>query len=315
MLRDSLAATTGASTTMPSFLVIGAAKAGTTSLWRQLDQHPEIFMHPKKQLNFFALEGEDLDFRGKGPRDSTLHSISTIEAYREQFTGVGTETAVGEASNLYLYNPRAAARIRHYLPGVKLIAILRHPADRAYSRFLHLVREGREPIPDFARALEEEEARVRDHWYPDFHYLRMGLYHEQLERYFGLFPKEQIKIYLQKDLRSDPLGTLRDVFGFLEVDETFVPDTTVKYNVSGVPKSKALHLFLQEARKAKPFVERLLSEKQRKRVLRVASGMHNRNLIKPRLSPEVRARLIEGYREDTLKLQDLIQRDLSDWLK
>lgn len=315
MLRESQAATAGTSTTLPNFLMIGAAKAGTTSLWRQLDQHPEIFMHPKKQLNFFALEGEDLNFRGEGPRDSTLHSITTFEAYREQFDGVGSETAVGEASNLYLYNPGAAARIRHHLPDVKLIAILRHPADRAYSRFLHLVREGREPILDFARALDEEEARVRDRWYPDFHYLRMGLYHEQLERYFAVFPRQRIKIYLQEDLRSDPIGTLRDVFRFLDVDDTFVPDTTVEYNVSGVPKSKALHLFLQEARKARPYVERLLPEKQRKRVLRVASGMHNRNLTKPRLSSEVRGRLIGGYREDTLKLQDLIQRDLSAWLR
>ena len=316
MLRDSQAAIVpDTSTTMPNFLIIGAAKAGTTSMWHHLEQHPQVYMHPKKQLNFFALEGENLNFRGKGPRDTTLHSVTTIEAYRAQFSEVTNEMAVGEASNLYLYNPRAAQRIRHYLPDVKLIAILRHPADRAYSRFLHLVRLGREPISDFARALDEEEARIRDHWWPDFHYLRMGLYHEQLKRYFDLFAREQIKVYLQEDLRSDPFSVLRDVFGFLEVDDAFTPDTTIKYNVSGVPKSKGLHLLLRKLRGARPFVEPLLPEKQRQRILRIASAAHNRNLVKPRLTPEVRARLIEGYREDTLRLQDLIQRDLSAWLK
>jgi len=314
MLQESRAATAGASTTMPNFLMIGAAKAGTTSLWRQLNQHPEVFMHPKKQLNFFALEGEDLSFRGVGPEDPALHSITTIEAYREQFHGVAGEAAIGEASNLYLYNPRAAERIHTYLPDVKLIAILRHPADRAYSRFLHLVREGREQITDFSRALDEEEGRVRGNWYPDFHYLRMGLYHEQLERYFDRFPREQIKIYLQEDLKSDPLGVLRDLFRFLNVDDAFVPDTSIEYNVSGIPKNRALHLLLRKMRKARPFVEPLLPDRQRRRILRVASNVHNRNLTKPRLSPEMRERLIEAYREDTSKLERLIKRDLSAWL-
>jgi hypothetical protein len=300
---------------MPNFFIIGAAKAGTTSTWRQLEQHPEIYMHPKKQLNFFALEGENRDFRGPGPRDSTLHSVTTVEAYRKQFGGVSTETAVGEASNLYLYNPRAAGRIRHYAPDARLIAVLRHPADRAYSRFLHLVREGREPLTDFGRALDEEEKRIRDRWWPDFHYLHMGLYYAQLRRYLDVFPRNQIKIYLQEDLRSDPYGVLRDMFGFLGVDETFMPDTSVKYNVSGVPKSRLLHQLLQRSRSVRPFVERFLPEKQRQRILRVASNIHNRNLTKPELPPEVRGRLIEGYREDTLKLQELIGRDLTAWLR
>jgi hypothetical protein len=299
---------------MPNFLIIGAAKAGTTSVWRQLKQHPQIFMHPKKQLNFFALEGEDLGFRGPGPADSTLHSITSIDAYRAQFDEVTNETAIGEASNLYLYSAGAAGRIRHYLPHAKLIAILRHPADRAYSRFLHLVREGREQITDFGLALEEEEKRVRDHWWPDFHYVRMGLYHAQLKPYFELFPRSQLRIYLHEDLKSDLNGVLRDVFRFLEVDDTFVPDTAIKYNVSGVPKNKALHLILQELRSIRPFAEQFIPERQRQHILRVASAIHNRNLIKPRLSPEIRAGVIERYREDTLELQELIQRDLSAWL-
>lgn len=314
MLREGQTAATTAVGKMPNFLVIGAAKSGTTSVWRQLEQHPQIFVSPKKQLNFFALEGEDLNFRGPDPLDSTLHSITTLEAYRAQFGGVTDEIAVGEASNLYIYSPRAAARIRHYVPKVKLIAILRHPADRAYSRFLHLVRVGREQVTDFASALDKEEARIRDRWWPDFHYLSMGLYHSQLKRYYDLFPREQIKVYLYEDLQSDPLGVVQDIYRFLGADATFIPDTSIKYNVSGVPKNKTLHSLLQELRAVKPFVERVLPESQHQRISQLASRVNNRNLTKPKLSPEVRARLIEGYREDTLELQELLQRDLSAWL-
>lgn len=314
MLKSSQTATAKPSVAMPNFLIIGAAKCGTTSLWRQLQQHPQIFMHPKKQLNFFALEGECVDFRGPGYRDSTLHSITTIDAYRAQFSGVTHETAVGESSNWYIYHPKAAERIRYHLPEVKLVAVLRHPAERAYSRFLHMVREGREQITDFAQALDVEEKRIRENWWLDFHYLNVGLYHAQLERYFELFPRSQIKIYLHEDLKTDPLGVLRDLFGFLGVDDTFRPDTTVKYNVSGIPKNKTLHSFLQNLRRVRPIVERVLPEGQRRHVLRIASAVNNRNLAKPPLSPDLRQALVEGYREDTLKLQDLIQRDLSAWL-
>lgn len=314
MRGENQLATADVQTIMPNFLIIGAAKSGTTSIWHQLEQHPQIFMVPNKQLNFFALEKEDRDFRGPPPRDPSLHSIKTIEAYRAQFAEVANETAVGEASNLYLYSPTAAERIREYLPDVKLIAVLRHPAERAYSRFLHMVRNGREPLTNFAQALDEEEARIRDHWWPDFHYLHVGLYYAQLRRYFDVFPREQLKIYLYEDLRSDPLGVLQDLFRFLGVDDTFTPDASIKYNVSGIPKNENLHLFLQKLRQVRPTVERFLPEGLQHRVLRVASNIHNQNLAKPQLSPEVRMRLVEGYREDTLKLQDLIQRDLTAWL-
>jgi hypothetical protein len=314
MLEDSQVATADTLVRMPNFLIIGAAKCGTTSIWHQLEQHPQIFIHPKKQLNFFAFEDEDVDFRGPGRRDSALHSITTIEAYRAQFDGVTNEVAVGEASNLYLYEPKAAERIQYYLPEVKLVAILRHPAERAYSRFLHLVREGREQITDFARALDEEETRIRDHWWPDFHYLHVGLYHAQLKRYFDLFPHDQIKIYLYEDLKSDPLGVMQDLFRFLGVDDTFMPDTTIRYNASGIPKNRVLHSSLEKLRQVRPVVERFLPEALRQRLLRIAVDINNHNLTKPRLSREVRARLVEGYREDTLRLQHLLQRDLSTWL-
>ena len=128
--------------TMPNFLIIGAMRAGTTSLYHYLKQHPQVYMSPVKEPRFFALEGEKPD-PGR-PTDERLmnHSITDIEAYRALFQAVSKETAIGEASPLYLYSPKAPERIRHYIPDAKLIAVLRDPVERAYSHFLDIFMTG-----------------------------------------------------------------------------------------------------------------------------------------------------------------------------
>src|SRR5688572_7713518 len=128
---------------MPNFLIIGAAKAGTTSLYSYLNQHPQIFMSPVKEPNFFALEGEKLNFRGPGDAQViNRYSITQLESYRAHFKGITQETCIGEASTLYLDHPKAVERIQHYTPKARLITILRDPVERAFSNFLHAVRDG-----------------------------------------------------------------------------------------------------------------------------------------------------------------------------
>ena len=309
---------------MPNFLIVGAAKSGTTAVWHYLKQHPEIYMSPTKHTRFFSFDVEQPNFRGPAPtmrgpagrNQSVPYAITDVDAYHALFDGATNETAIGEASHSYLYQPQAARRIRNYAPDMKLIAVLRNPAERAFSHYRQMVRDGREPVADFAQALAEEEARIRNDWWPDFHYVRTGLYYDQLKRYFDLFERDQLKIYLYEDLNSDPSGLSRDIFRFLGVNESFTPQAAARYNASGRPKSKILHLVLQNLRRSMPIAERFLPEAQYRRLLRVGSTLHNQNLTKARLSPEVRRRTIDEYfREDILKLQPLIQRDLSTWLK
>lgn len=260
----------------PNFLIIGAAKAGTTSLYAYLKEHPQIYMSPLKETNFFALEGEQLLFQGPGDQDYiNKFSITKLEDYELLFQEAANEIAIGEASPLYLYSPKAPERIQHYIPDVKMIAILRNPVERAYSAFLHLVRDSREPLRDFAQALEKEEARICDHWEHIWHYQQAGFYYAQLQRYFAKFNPEQIRVYLFEDLNLNPLGILQDIFQFLGVSETFVPDISVRQNASVLPT----------------------------------------NLAKPALTTQVRQQLIEVYQEDIWRLQKLIQRDLSNWVE
>jgi hypothetical protein len=302
---------TSQSVTMPSFLVIGAAKSGTTSLYHYLAQHPDVFMSPVKEPKFFALEGERPSFRGPG--DAEADAVTTLEDYRALFEGVNGESAVGEASPLYLYLEKAVGRIKHHVPEAKFIAVLRNPVDRAYSSFLHKVRDGRETTTDFAEALASEERRIREGWAYGWHYKRRGFYHEQLNRYYEAFGREKVRVYLYEDLRRDPRGLLRDAYGFLGVDETFVPDLSLEHNVSGIPKNRLVHSLLRGRNPVKAALKPLLPEGLRKKL---TVDLQRRNLEKaPPIPPEVRRELVEEYREDVLKLQGLIDRDLSGWLR
>jgi hypothetical protein len=289
--------------TLPNFLIIGAQKAGTSSLYYYLKQHPDVYMSPVKEAHFFDL-AEGRDFR------NTIPHITGIEDYRALFRGVSKEKAVGEASPSYIYVPGTPERIRDHIPAAKLIAILRNPVDRAYSAFLHTLRSGREPLTDFARALRAEETRIRDNWHPVFHYRERGFYHVQLKRYFDLFGRDRIRVYLHEDLKADPLGLLRDIFRFLGVDEAFAPDTSVRYNVTGlvVPKNRAVYPLVRRLGTLKPVLRRLLPFGARKRIKGQVFAEP------PPLAPEVRRALREGYREDIVKLEGLIGRDLSGWL-
>ena len=298
--------------TMPNFLIIGAMKAGTTSLYYYLGQHPQIYMSPKKEPRFFALEGEKLDYRGPHNKKATSDSITNIKDYCALFQGVSIETAIGEASPLYLYSPKAPDRIKHYIPDAKLIVMLRDPAERAYSNFLHGVREGWEPLVDFAEALEQEETRVRNNWSYFWHYKRRGFYYTQLKRYFEKFDRTQIRVYLFEDWQSSNIKILHDIFRYLNVDDTYVPDSYEKYNVSGIPKIKTLHQLLHRPNPIRSALKPFLPRRLRGWVI---TNIVNRNLVRPQLPSEVRRQLVELYREDILKLQDLIQRDLSNWLQ
>ena len=148
--------------TLPNFLVIGAAKSGTSSLYMYLKQHPEIYMSPIKEPHFFSFDDESK--MTKGPGDPIHKAITNFDDYQAQFDGVTDEKAIGEASTSYLYRPEAPGRIHAMLPDAKLIVILRNPVDRAFSAYMHVVRDKRETSKDFAEALSKEESRKAAGW-------------------------------------------------------------------------------------------------------------------------------------------------------
>jgi hypothetical protein len=299
----------------PNFFVIGAGRSGTTSLYNYLQQHPDVFMSPIKETNFFAYNGEAARSLMGNLAKKNPFPVVTIEDYLALFRGASGKRAIGEASPLYLHSPHAAQRIKEFAAAAKLIAVLRHPADRAYSSYYLHARDRREPRT-FDEAIRQERAGIEDRSLtrPQRQYLRLGLYSQYLLPYFEIFERTQLAIYLFDDLKADPQGLMRKLFRFLDVADDFVPDTSHRYNAGGVAPNRFWQTLLTKNRMTAALGKRL-PVWARHRALKIQDTARSRRLVKPQLPPETRQELTEFYRSDILKLENLIQRDLSAWLK
>jgi hypothetical protein len=198
---------------LPDFLVIGVMKGGTTSFFNYLARHPQINPPFRKEVKFFD-----------------IHYPEGIGWYRAHFPThfkMKPGIVTGEATPYYIFHPTAPNRIAKVLPNVRLIALLRNPVDRAYSHYNHMVRVGREPLP-FEEAIEheterlngEEEKIIADPRYSTFNhlhysYLARGRYIEQLQKWFAIFPREQMLILASEELYTSPAAAYRKAIEFL----------------------------------------------------------------------------------------------------
>lgn len=296
---------------LPDFLVIGAARSGTTAAYVYLRQHPEVFMSAAKEPNFFAFEGQTLDCKGPGA-DYINNSRTDLAVYQALFDDAPEGALCGEASPLYLFSERAPGRIAHHVPKAKLIAILRNPIEQAYSHYLYARRQMLEPLDDFAAAIRQEDARLAEGWQPLFGYSRFPRYHEQLSRYLALFPAEQIKIFLYEEFEEDPAKVMAEIFRFIGVSDDFKPDVSYRPNAGGVPRNEAFqNLLMRESLFTRAVAAVVPMETRR----RIRDALVKRNLEKTKPMPkEARALLQAALRDDIVKLQDLLGRDLGDWL-
>ena len=295
---------------LPNFVLIGAQKAGTTAIAHYLAQHPQIYMSSMKEPGFFDFEDHPPNF--KGPQDQSLYTsvISKFDDYVKLFDAVTDEIAIGEATTWYLYSKRAPHRIKHYIPEAKLIVILRNPVDRAFSAYMHAIRDEREHL-DFKAALEAENQRIAEGWEYLWHYKTISQYSQQLNNYFSIFNPNQIRIYLYEDLCNQPEALLEDIFDYLGVDQTFKPQVFTRLNISGKKKSLAIDELLKDKHPLKRFLKPLLPVKLRKQM---ANRVRILNSSRSECPQVIKRKLIEDLREDILTLQNLIDRDLSHWL-
>ena len=203
----------------PHFILIGAQKSGTTSLFYYLSQHSQVLRSFAKEVHYF--DG------GLNSRVDTYQRGQ--EWYRAHFpfrSMLDDHRITGEATPLYIFNPLVPARIAELLPDVKLIAVLRNPTERAISHYFHEQRKGREPL-SIGEAFRAEEERVRpalqrgDYKDPTLircSYQSRGYYHAQLERYFKYFARDQMLILSSEELFREPENTFWRVCEFLGID-------------------------------------------------------------------------------------------------
>ncbi|MEA2343856.1 MAG: hypothetical protein QOF63_2025 [Thermoanaerobaculia bacterium] len=273
--------------TLPNFLIIGAAKGGTTSLYHYLRQHPDIYMSPMKEPNYFTEEDQLFGKR----------SVRSRSEYERLFDGVRDEHAIGEATPRYLNAIGGVGRIHADLPGVRLIATLRQPADRGYSAYLMRFTDSRE-------WLSADEVLQ-----PGNYQFESGLYHAKLRRYFDTFPREQIKVILFDDLITRPKDTVQSLYRFLGVDPDFAVDTSIQFNRTFFPRFVRLTRFFNAtasswARTAPWASGTGLGTPIRRLLLRKPDP----------IPPALRRRLTDQYRDDIIATGELIGRDLSHWL-
>jgi Sulfotransferase family len=290
---------------LPNFIVIGAAKAGTTALYWYLADHPEVFMSRVKETNYFAF-GRDAN--GQLLYGDPAHHqfpVKSLSEYEGLFADTGNAVAIGEASPIYLECPQSAARIRETLPSARIVCILRHPVDRAYSDYqMYLRSRGRRLDPDSDLTATSVWAR------PDSHWMRTSRYHEQLTRYFEAFPRSRIHVLLFDDLKRSALPVMRDLYRFLNVDPGFEPDFATPHNVGGMPSSRLLEgLFTSSAIRSavEPWVPKRAANWVRK--------LRTRNLRQaPPLPGDLRNTLTQHFHDDIALTSQLIGRSLDHWL-
>lgn len=298
---------------LPNFLIVGTAKCGTTSIYNYLKRHPQIFLPGHKEPLFMTSAiYEKLSRKDPRYKISETHTVFSFDDYKNLFEEVKNEKVIGEASTTYLYyHETAIPNIRKYLGDVKIIISLRNPVDRAYSSYTHLVRDGAE-ASSFEEFLEKEEERRRENWdilnFPK----HLGFYHDQVKAYIDNFSK--VKVCLLDDLKKKHLETIQDLYVFLEVDQSFVPDTRTTFNPSGRTKYALLNYLLVRdtflKSLSRPVFNRILPYETKSKL---SLYLRKQNTIK--MKPRTREFLMKLYREDILKLQDLIDRDLSHWLQ
>lgn len=287
---------------LPNFIVAGAPKAATTSLCNYLAQHPDVFLSDPKELNFFSAEA----IAQQGLYYHVEH-VSTLDDYQAAFAGSSSTTARGEGSVSYMFYPNVAAKIRAAIPDVRLIFVLRDPIERALSHFLMDRRLGYVSKSFDEIILDGLSDPTPGLFYQQ--YVSLGLYYEQLMRYFDLFPREQIRVFLYDDFRAMPTEALAASFRFLGVDDDFVVDMATTHNSHAEPRGwLARNLYVNEALRSRVagFLAPALKERLRGVILRKAP--------KPRVGDAVLDRLRDLYQGDVEKTSRLIARDLSAWL-
>lgn len=301
---------------LPDFLIIGAGKSGTTSLDNYLKQHPDIFMSPVKEPNFFAYDKIELSSLDKDALAHYHESVTELSNYQNLFKKASETQILGETSNTYLVIDGTAEVIQSYISQVKIIAILRQPTSRLYSRYLHLARENQLPTKHFEDTLDRNSK-----WWVRNDLVKEGFYFTNLKRYFDIFPSENIKVYLHEDLQDHLSETLEDIFSFLNVEKSIDINDTIEYNKSGFIKNKFYDKTVGHNSIVKNVIKKLFPDQLYERMKnnqwlqKKVNDLKNENLSRPVLEKSLYKKITEDiYAEEIKNLSKLINRDLTHWL-
>ncbi len=308
---------------LPNVFLAGAPKAGTTSLYHALAQHPDIYMSRMKEPSFFAPElrpeNHVQEFRQRVQAqnenvracidaaqipDNLSGVVTDWDTYLKLFAPAAGQAVIGEASVCYLWSASAPRLIAERIPAARIVLVLRDPAERAFSQYRSYTAGERFP-QTFREHIDDCQSRgpLLRAANP---LLQFGRYAEQLERYLQWFPRRQIGIWIYEDTLRNPALFMQQLFEFLGVDPSFKPVVKHRHKEVRIPRyPSSLHPLKKFAHWAG-----------------LPAGLREqaaRHLYKPqtamRINPQDRRFLVDYYRDDIEQLTKLLNRDLSAWLR
>lgn len=291
---------------LPTFLIAGVGKAGTTSLYTYLGQHPDVCMSSVKEPLFFTAEpGLGEGASPEGPAYTGQFSRG-LDWYTSLFAHCDPDNARGEASG-YLERPDAPSLISRTIPSIRLIFILRNPIDRAYSHYWQTLKKG-ESLPPFDLGVRTGNPRV-------MRFLHISAYAQHLERFYEEFDARQILLLLFDDMVQNPYEVLRRAFEHIGVEPSFTPvDASRPMNPAAVPRSRTLQRTLRTAtRFARETPMPAVVRDQLRGVGRTLKARNMRGLGDVSMEEDTRANLRDLFRADVRYLERRLGRDLSHW--
>jgi len=283
----------------PNLFIIGAMKAGTTSLYEYLKDIPDIYMSPVKEPKYFSEERDSENTGVKRIKDETEYLTLFEKAKDEKF--------LGEASPDYLFDPDSAKLINQIMPEAKIIIILRDPIERAFSHYLLDLRSNptesqvhEKLLHDMNEKIKKKKIRLR---------LEASFYHDDVKRYLEIFPREQVKILIFEEMMKNPKGTIQEILDFLGLNyelEELKGEAHNPFVGLSVPRGAFSKNFLEKGSKSK-FVKKIIPSSIRNFL---QTKVLSKQLSKPKLKEEDRKLLKNLYAKDVEKLKNLLERTL-----
>lgn len=302
---------------LPNFLIVGAAKSGTTSLHAYLSRHPDVLMSTPKEPKYFSNKINTISFSGEGDIEAYNNIVKSKTEYENLFKSEKDFIIKGESSadSLY-YFKKVIPLIKKELKEPYILILLRNPIQRAFSAYSHLIRDERE-INSFEEGLIKESERKELGYEFIWYYKDAGLYYNQVKSYMENF--KNCKVILFDDLKKDSQLVVDDICDFLKLTKFKIKKDKV-YNISGIPKKNLQTFLYNKFIKKRSFLRKVagmfLKENQKKQIaIFLKEVLFSKQLKKLEMKPETKNKLIDFFKEDILKLEKLIGRDLQHWLK
>lgn len=291
---------------VPNFFIIGAAKAGTTTVFNLLRQHPDVYLSKIKEPQFFCNDEQ-----------YNMGLNYYIDTY---FNGSESFSARGEATPHYLFYERVARRIARNIPksNQRFVVILRNPVKRAYSLYWNMVAESIETM-SFEEAIQAEQYRIDNKYTVKqcslrYTYVTSSKYAEQIRAYLKYFNKDQFVFVIFEEFIKDIEYSMKGVFEFLGLSKIDTINYDLKSNPFGLPRLKFIHQFIRKPFYLKTQMGKMIHPSIKNRISNKLIELNKKRHAYPPMSPVLKDKMMQLFKDDIKDLEIILEKDLSIWL-